>query len=260
MVSAISFNKLSLIEMGAILFMFGLLSFALYRLTGRRKSVSLARQKLSRIVHAPLQIAIWAVASSLLLDLLTLYFELPRLGLYVRHLAQAFSVGCCGFLALRLSRLGFASLQEKSQGYGMNSVALDGLRQLSAAVIMILTLLILFQIFGLNVIPLLTVGGIGMAGLTVGAQEMVSNFFAGVMLHFSPPFQIGDLIELPAHRFQGEVERVGWYGTFLRDGEKRQVFFPNSLFAKTPVVNLSKRSNGHAFEKQEKREEIEVSE
>jgi MscS family membrane protein len=249
MVSVISFNKLSLIEMGAILFIFGLLSFFLHRIVCRRKDPSPFWQRVEKIVHRPLQVTMWVVAVSLLLDLLTLSLGFEKLGVYSQHLAQAFSVGCIGFLTIRFSELGFSSLKERSSKIGINSVALDGLRQLTRALIVILTLLVLFQIFGLNILPLLTFGGIGLAGLTLAAQEIISNFFAGVMLHFSPPFQLGDVVELPAHHFQGEVEQIGWYGTFFRDAEKRQVFFPNSLFTKMAVVNLSKRTHGRIVEK-----------
>ncbi len=244
MVSVISLNKLSLIEMGAVLLIFGLLSFLLHRFACRRKNAAPSWKVVEKIVHLPLQMAIWAIASSLLLDLCSLYFGFERLGVYAKHLAQGFAIFCLGWLALRFSQMGFARLKAHSSQLGMNSIALEGLRQLVSAVIVLLTLLLLFQIFGLNILPLLAFGGIGVAGITLAAQDILSNFFGGIILHVAPTFSLGDLIELPAHHIRGEVEQVGWYGTFLRDAEKRQIFFPNSLFTKTPVVNLSRSFKG----------------
>lgn len=200
-------------------------------------------------IHLPLQVGIWGVGISLCLDILTNHYGFNRLGVYIHHLSLAFVIFCLCWMALRYLRVAFGNLEKRANALGLAPGTLQGLRKLSSFIVVILCLMIMFQIFGLSVLPLLAFGGIGMAGVAFAAQDIVANFFGGVMLHFTRPFTIGELVELPEqNNFQGRVEEIGWYNTSIRDSDRRAVFFPNALFTKMNIVNLSRRTHTRILE------------
>ena len=107
----------------------------------------------------------------------------------------------------------------------------------------ILSLLLLFQLWGLNILPLITFGGIGAAGIAFAAKDVVANFFGGLMLYITRPFMIGDLILIPDRKVEGHVEEIGWYLTSVRDKDKRAVYLPNAIFSSIYVINSSRMTH-----------------
>lgn len=217
-------------------------SVILKKLTGvlRRKSA----QKIDKIVHLPLQIAVWGFGLAYVVDVVVTHFGLDSIANVVHPLRIAFVVACFGWIVLRWVKYTFKHLAKKSEKLGVSPSTIYALSKLSAVVVSILTLLVIFQIFGMNVGPLLAFGGIGMAGITLAAKDMISNFFGGTMLHISRIFTIGDEVVIPAqNNFEGEVREIGWYTTMIEDYSRRPVYFPNALFSNTHVINESRRSH-----------------
>jgi MscS family membrane protein len=115
--------------------------------------------------------------------------------------------------------------------------------------IVTLAFLIIFQIWGLNILPLIAFGGIGAAAIGFAAKDVIANFFGGLMLYINRPFMVGDLIVLPNHRIEGHVEEMGWYLTCVRDKEKRPVYLPNAIFSNIHVINSSRMTHRRIEEK-----------
>lgn len=103
-----------------------------------------------------------------------------------------------------------------------------------------LGLLIVLPLFGLDIVPLLTFGGVGAAALAFASKDLVANFFGALMIYATRPFAIGDTIELPQSGLKGQVEHIGWYLTTVRDLQKKPIYIPNSSFTKEVLVNLSR--------------------
>jgi MscS family membrane protein len=108
---------------------------------------------------------------------------------------------------------------------------------------LVLSLLLLFQLWGLNMLPLITFGGIGAAGIAFAAKDVIANFFGGLMLHITRPFMIGDLILIPDRKVEGHVEEIGWSLTCLRDKDKRPLYLPNAIFSSIYVINSSRMTH-----------------
>lgn len=247
-ISFIPTEWLWLVEVGACLVLIAILSFLARKILRKRKNLWWV--EVGQIIYLPIQVALWGVGISLILDILSIHFGLTRMSLYVHHIALTFVVICISWLALRWVIRAFHVLARKSEKLGITLNTVRALSKLSTVVIIVLMLLVLFQIYGFNIMPLLAFGGIGMAGIAFAAQDVIANFFGGVMLHFAHPFEIGDTIEIPAqNNFQGRIKEIGWYGTVIRDLDKREVFFPNALFTKTYVLNLSRRTHNRVIEK-----------
>lgn len=109
--------------------------------------------------------------------------------------------------------------------------------------ILVLTAMIVLQIIGINILPILTFGGIGAAALAFAGKDVLANFFGGVMLYITRSFSVGDDILIPERSIEGKVEEIGWYFTSLRDKEKRPLYLPNSLFSTLMVVNASRMTH-----------------
>ena len=116
-------------------------------------------------------------------------------------------------------------------------------------IIVAISLMIVLQIWGLNIAPLIAFGGIGAAAIGFASKDVIANFCNGVMLHISRPFMIGDSICLPEQNLEGYIEEIGWYLTTVRDKEKRPVYLPNSIFSHVQVVNASRMTHRRIEEK-----------
>jgi small-conductance mechanosensitive channel len=75
------------------------------------------------------------------------------------------------------------------------------------------------------------------AGLAVGlgAQDLVRNIVAGILILFERPFHVGDMIEVGDH--YGEVINIGLRAVQIRTFEDSVVTFPNSLVQTGAVSN-----------------------
>lgn len=75
------------------------------------------------------------------------------------------------------------------------------------------------------------------AGLAVGlgAQDLVRNIVAGILILFERPFHIGDMIEVDKH--YGEVINIGLRAVQIRTFDDTVVTFPNSLVQTGSVSN-----------------------
>ncbi|MFY7843266.1 MAG: mechanosensitive ion channel family protein [Rhabdochlamydiaceae bacterium] len=114
--------------------------------------------------------------------------------------------------------------------------------------VFLVSALMVLQIIGVNILPLLAFGGIGAASLGFSAKDMISNFFGGLMLNINRSFLIGDQIGLPEKSLEGTVIDIGWSTTTLIDKEKRPIYLPNSIFSTFILLNFSRMSHRRILE------------
>jgi MscS family membrane protein len=101
-------------------------------------------------------------------------------------------------------------------------------------------LVMLGQVFGVNVTAL--IGGLGIGGLAVAfaAKESLENLIASFTIFLDRPFQVGDLVTVGG--ITGTVEKIGFRSTRLRTAEKSYVTVPNKSMIDKPLDNLSLRT------------------
>jgi MscS family membrane protein len=204
----------------------------------------LSEGKIHQITHLPLQIAIWGFGVAYAIDVVFTHFGLPGVEKYIRPLRTAFIAAALIWIALRWIRTAFEHWAKRSQRLGVAPGTIYAISKLVSFVASVLGFLIIFSIFGFNILPILTFGGIGVAGIAFAAQDFIANFFGGAMLHFTRTFSIGDKIVIPSKdNFDGVVKEIGWYITVVEDYYRRPVYFPNALFSKSHVINESRRSH-----------------
>lgn len=111
---------------------------------------------------------------------------------------------------------------------------------LKVFVVVIGLLVVMGQVFGVNVTAL--VGGLGIGGLAVAfaAKESLENLLASFTIFLDQPFGVGDLVT--AGTVSGTVEKIGFRSTRLRTAEKSYLTVPNKSMIDKPLDNLSLRT------------------
>ena len=96
-----------------------------------------------------------------------------------------------------------------------------------------------------NVAALL--GGLGLVGMAVafGAQNLISNLFAGVAIFLDRMFEEGHWIR--AGDVEGTVEDIGFRTTKIRRFDKAQVTVPNSVLTGGAIINFSRMTNRRIY-------------
>lgn len=105
-------------------------------------------------------------------------------------------------------------------------------------VILILTLVLVFEQFGVQTTSLLAV--IGAAGLAIGLalQGTLANVASGVMLLVLRPFRVGQFVEAGGQN--GTVQEIGLFTTILMTRDLIFVSVPNSAIFSGVITNFTR--------------------
>ncbi len=139
------------------------------------------------------------------------------------------------------------SQTEGGQGR-LDPTTLHALAKLTRLSVVISAVLIALPTLGIEITALLAFGGVGGIAVGFAAQDLLSNFFGGLMIYLDRPFAIGDWIRSPDRDIEGTVESIGWRLTVVRTFDKRPLYVPNSVFAKLALENPSRMTNRRIYE------------
>jgi small-conductance mechanosensitive channel/CRP-like cAMP-binding protein len=104
-----------------------------------------------------------------------------------------------------------------------------------------LALLITLGAFGVEPSSLLTTSAVVTAVLGLSLQDTLGNLFAGLALQFQRPFDVGDWIQIDREGMQiGQVLEINWRATRLTTGDSQELTVPNSLLARSVILNHSR--------------------
>ena len=117
-----------------------------------------------------------------------------------------------------------------------------GMREALGAIVrygvIALGVLVILQSAGINLTSLnVLVGAIGV-GLGFGLQNIMSNFFSGLIILFERPIKIGDRVEIAGAI--GEVRDIAARATTIVTDESVAIVVPNSQFIAERVTNWSR--------------------
>lgn len=195
-------------------------------------------------LHKPLSYFVWLVAGLASLDLLS--FGLFTFHLSNMHLVLSIAaVLSFGWFLLRWNAKFLHYSLELSQSnqlsYSVSKV--DLISKIATILIIFVTLFLLMDVTGRNMQTLIAFGGIGGLALAFASQQVVANFFGGLMVYITKPFTIGEWVNLPERKVEGHIEEIGWYLTRIRNFEKRPIYVPNSVFSQSIVITPSRMSH-----------------
>lgn len=115
-------------------------------------------------------------------------------------------------------------------------------------IVLVLTLMVVFQTLGLSISGLIAFGGVGGAAVAFAAKDLLANFFGALMIFLDKPFSIGDWVRSPEKNIEGTIEHIGWRITRIRTFDKRPLYVPNSVFAQISIENPSRMSHRRIYE------------
>jgi len=200
------------------------------------------RGHLDYVFLTPLHAFLWILFAAF-----TVSSSAPHLGLEITFLnfslvCRAAVIGCLSWVFLRWKKtfLQALTIRQSRDKLDLDSHSIQIMGKISSFVVIFISLLIILQILGLDVMPLIAFGGIGAAAAGFASKEVIANFFGGLMVHLTRPFTVNELIELPGKKILGHIEEVGWYYTSIRDLKKQPIFIPNSMFSTEIMVNQSR--------------------
>lgn len=87
-------------------------------------------------------------------------------------------------------------------------------------------------------------------GVAMFAQwSILSNITSGVILFFSFPFKIGDVIKIHDKDFpiEAEIEDIGAFHVFLRTNEGEKIIYPNNLLLQKGISILKNHFDDKEF-------------
>ncbi len=236
------------VEVVAALISLLLLNFGLKKLLAKQKRTAHVKEgswlyHLDYAALVPAQVLLSILLGCFLIDLAIREFSGASISLAV--VRNVGIVICLAWFFLRWKKVVHRTLMAHQGGlkhsYDPLSLAVTG--RLFTIGVVFLTSLIVLQLLGVDIAPLVAFGGIGAAALGFASKDVIANFFGGVMLSFTRPFTVGDFVELPQKKMSGNVEEIGWYLTSLRDVKKQPIYIPNWLFATELLINQSRISH-----------------
>jgi small-conductance mechanosensitive channel len=104
-------------------------------------------------------------------------------------------------------------------------------------------LLVLLDMLGISITPLVASLGIGSLAVALALQGPLSNLFAGLFVLGDRTVRVGDFVRLtgvgPAGIEEGYVTHIGWRHTRIRTLTNIAVIVPNSVLNSNVIENLN---------------------
>ena len=117
---------------------------------------------------------------------------------------------------------------------------------LTALIYLAAVFAIIAYVFNLPVQGLLATSGAIAIILGLALQSTLSDVFSGLVLNFSRPFRPGDQVNIDGST-EGQVVEMNWRATHVLTGRRDLAILPNSMIAKSKIVNLNYPSGIHGI-------------
>lgn len=100
-----------------------------------------------------------------------------------------------------------------------------------------LGVLVLFQLWGIDLRSLALLASVLGVGIGFGVQNIANNFISGLIIALERPIQIGDYVQVG--EWNGTVQQIGARHTEISTLDRVTVIVPNSRFLEQEVINWS---------------------
>ena len=207
------------------------------------------KEKIDYFLLKPAHLLIWTLGIVYIIKVIADKFGLEMILHYIYPIRNAFVIALITWSILRWKRSFESFLIKKRYNKKVDSSTVDFIGKLASIVIVFISLLIILQVLGVDIVPLIAFGGVGAAAIGFAAKDVIANFFGGLMVYFTKPFKQGDLVEIPKEDITGIIEHIGWYLTCIRNFEKCPIYIPNSIFSTSQIRNASRRTHRRIEEK-----------
>lgn len=104
--------------------------------------------------------------------------------------------------------------------------------------ILLIGAMLILQVFGISITPLLTALGVGGLAVALALQETLSNLFAGIQLIASKKIRNGDYIKLNTGE-EGFILDITWRNTIIRALANNLIIVPNAKLSSAIITNYN---------------------
>ena len=130
-------------------------------------------------------------------------------------------------------------LDEAADIDGIDNSLIPLFKMLGRLVICVLAATIILAAFGVDLAGIMVSAGVITLGITFGAQEIITQFFSGIMLLATRPFKKGDYISLNGTTYI--VHKVKVMYTEFENWDKDQIItMPHNAVPAAPMINYTK--------------------
>jgi len=166
----------------------------------------------------------------------------PRLFDFARSVLTLLYISAAGWLLYNLVDVIDLLLRrgaERTRSKLDDQVAPLVRKSLRIFLVVLLSLMVAQNVFGLNITG--WIAGLGIVGLAISlaAQDSVRNLFGSITVLFDKPFAVGDWVKVGD--VEGTVEEVGFRSTRIRTFYNSQITYPNSNLINASVDNMGRR-------------------
>ena len=113
------------------------------------------------------------------------------------------------------------------------------IRRVALIILTVIVAIMILDYFNIEVSGFVATLGIGSLAIALAAQAALSDTISGFVIMIDRPYRIGDRIEVQDLDTWGDVEDIGLRSTRIRTRDNRMVIVPNSVIAKSLIVNHS---------------------
>lgn len=222
-----------------------LINSAIRKMPPEEEAVSWRKHFLQALTR-PLSLFIWSYGIYSALSPLYIHFVASDGSNLVHTVAQkaADIGGTVALFWLILLLIGILDVYLKKWAAATQSTIDDMLvpivgKTLRLFVIVICGIIIVQNLTGLKIGPLLASLGIGGLAVALAAKDSIANFFGTLTILFDKPFQVGQRITID--KYDGIVENVGFRSTQIRTLTGHLVTIPNEKLVNSSVENIGER-------------------
>ena len=199
-------------------------------------------------IHWPLRLLIWGKA----LVVIAHIFAVKINDQLVQLVWKLHDVGFTLLLAwsfIRLIRLFEEQLMAGNLSTNKpDETTVQAVGKLLRVVAIIIMVLFVLPILGIPVSGIVAFGGGSAIIVGIATQQILANYFGGLLIYADGHFRVGDWIYSPDKQMEGTVEYIGWRATRLRTFDKRALYIPNAVFSTVTIVNASRMTNRRIME------------
>ncbi len=162
---------------------------------------------------------------------------------HLPKLAIALMVVMLTALVVRLTNSGMSRILDRAQNLrpSLRKLFLKLARWTIWVVGLLVAAVIAFP--GFNFAQLVATAGLTSVAIGFAFKDIFENFFAGILLLWSFPFEPGDFIEIEDEDIMGKVEDIQVRMTLLRKTTGELVLVPNATLYKKPVRILTNKNH-----------------
>lgn len=122
---------------------------------------------------------------------------------------------------------------------GIDSSLIPLFKMIGKLIICVVAVTIILAAFGVDLAGIMVSAGVVTLGITFGAQEIISQFFSGIVLLSTRPFKKGDFVSINGTSYIVHKVRV-MYTEFENWDKDQIVTMPNNAVSSATMVNFTK--------------------